>query len=123
MPNSTFGPWFKRLLEGRELTPADVARLIDKDPSRVSEWINGKRVPNPESCDLLSDKLGIDLDVLLFRAGHRPVMPALDPDDPKMPILGLINKIDWNDPVALRQATRVLTHILEGQALEKEIGQ
>lgn len=109
---NTFGLWLARQIDRRELTRPQFARAINKTPARISEWITGARVPGPKSCDLIADALGIDLDLVLFQAGHRPQTQPTDPDDPKLMIYGLVNRVRWT-PANVKMATRVLRTMIE----------
>lgn len=107
-----FGTWLKRQLTRRDLTQSDFARAIDRSPGRVSEWIHGKRIPDPQTCDVIADALLIDLDLVLFQAGHRPLERRTDPDDPALEIHGLVDRVDWSIPSNVRLARSVLTELV-----------
>ena len=113
--DNCFAKWFQRQLDRRELTRSDFARAVDKAPARVSEWANGKRIPDPTSCDLIADALGVDLDVVLFQAGHRPMTQPVSPDDPRVDIHGLVDRVTWT-PGNVKMITRILRTMLEDQA-------
>jgi len=68
---------------------------MGKDRGIVGNWVRGQRVPSPESCDLIADALGVDLDVVLFNAGHRPTVPDIDPASREAEVLGMVHRIDW----------------------------
>lgn len=59
----------------------------------ISRWVRGDRVPTPESCDLLADVLGVDLDGILALAGHRPLDTMYRPDDPRNDIISQLPKL------------------------------
>ncbi len=79
------------------MSKSDFARAINRSPARVSEWVNGKRIPDPASCDIIADALNIDLDVVLFQAGHRPSIEAKPPDERLLLVRGLVDRIDWSE--------------------------
>lgn len=110
--SNPFGLWLKRQLDRRDMTRPEFARAIHKSPARLSEWINGKRIPDPKSCDLIADALGVDLDLVLWQAGHRPPTKEIDPEDPKIAIYGLVDRVHWT-PGNVKLVTRVLRTLLE----------
>jgi transcriptional regulator with XRE-family HTH domain len=112
MPSETFGPWLRKQLRIRELSESDFARKLKRPPSMVNRWARGVRIPNPASCDLIADVLGIDVDVVLWQAGHRPVAPGLDADDPRIEIHGLVDRVNWT-PANLRIIRGVLRSMVE----------
>ena len=110
--NGQFADWFRKQLDRRDLSQADFARLIDMSTGTVSNWATGRRVPDPASCDLIADALGLDLDLVLWQAGHRPPTKEVNPDDPKMEIHGLVDRVPWT-PANLKMARRVLRTMIE----------
>lgn len=62
----------------------------------MSAYINGHRVPDPDTCDKIADVLSIDLDLVLWQAGHRPNIDVIDPDDPATTIISLAKRVDWS---------------------------
>jgi transcriptional regulator with XRE-family HTH domain len=97
VPEVRFPDWLKGQLRRREWTPADFARKLDVGSGTVSMWLNGKRVPGPKSCDLIADALGVDIDVVLTAAGHRPPDIRIDPDSPEARLLPLIRQVPWDE--------------------------
>lgn len=89
--------WLKRQLVRREWTQADFSRRLDTSPGNVSRWIKGERVPDPASIDKIADVLGVDLDLVLALAGHRPPDTELDPDDPASRIIALVKQVQWTE--------------------------
>lgn len=96
MSTENFSVWLKGQLRRREMTGSDLARKIDRPPSMVNRWTAGDRMPSPASCDLIADALAIDLDLVLFHAGHRPNIDVIDPDDPATTIISLAKRVDWS---------------------------
>lgn len=94
METNNFGRWLQRQLDRRELTKSDFARALDRAPARVSEWLNGDRVPSTRSCDLIADALSVDLDTVLAVAGHRPMPDVLKADDPRSDLIAMIRRIE-----------------------------
>jgi len=81
-----FREWFRVELRRREWNMSDFARRSGwpdgpnaADPAVVAKWMRGERKPSPESCDLIADVLGADLDEVLALNGHRPRDAADDP--------------------------------------------
>ena len=52
--------------------------------SSISAYVNGERVPDPASCDRIADAVGINLDVVLSQAGHRPQVERVPASDQKL---------------------------------------
>jgi transcriptional regulator with XRE-family HTH domain len=97
MDSNTFATWLRRQLNRNEWTQADFARRMDVSTGRISEWTTGKRVPNPKSCELIADVLGADIDLVLRVAGHRPNVESIDPDDPRVILHGMIDRVVWTE--------------------------
>ena len=112
---NAFGYWLQQQIDSREMSRAEFARRLKRNPSRISEWINGKRIPDPASCDLIADALNLDLDLVLFQAGHRPMTQPVSPDDPRVDIHGLVDRVNWT-PGNVKMITRILRTMLEDQA-------
>jgi transcriptional regulator with XRE-family HTH domain len=75
-----FAPWFRRQLDRRAWSRSDFAGRASVSARTVTAWYNGERVPDPPSCDVIADVLGLDLDYVLLKAGHRPAIePEADP--------------------------------------------
>jgi transcriptional regulator with XRE-family HTH domain len=72
MAGNAFGVWLERQLRSRELTQSEFARRTEVRQGMVSNWITGKRIPDPGSCDRIADALGLPIDEVLIQAGHRP---------------------------------------------------
>lgn len=60
---------------------ADFHRRSGVPRATVYTWIAGTRLPDPASCDTISDALGLPLDAVLIVAGHRPNIEQINPDD------------------------------------------
>jgi transcriptional regulator with XRE-family HTH domain len=95
MSNPAFGRWLTAQLRRREWNESDLARRMERTPSVVNRWARGERTPNPASCDLLADVLGIDRDLVLAVAGHRPEAEPIAEGDPRRRLHALIDAIDW----------------------------
>lgn len=85
--------WLRRQLERREWSQADFARKLGTSTGSVSMWLNGQRIPDPESCDRIADLLRADGDYVLTLAGHRPADPVYATDDPRNDIISQLPKI------------------------------
>jgi transcriptional regulator with XRE-family HTH domain len=97
MVSSEFGLWFKRQLRLRRWTQADFSHEFHFSAAGVSRWITGERVPTPESCERIAEAFGVDVDLVLTQAGHRPAVEPIDPNDPVIGIIGLVKRVEWND--------------------------
>ena len=71
-------------------------------------WVTGKRIPDPESCDRIADALNIDLDLVLWQAGHRPLVNPPDPGDPRLLVQGWVDRIDWTKPGRVQLIERIM---------------
>jgi transcriptional regulator with XRE-family HTH domain len=92
-----FETWVRQRLRQREWTQADLARKLGVPNSTVARWLNGKRRPTSESCDLIADVLGADLDQVLALTGHRPNFDAIPVDDPRATIIALVRRVNLDD--------------------------
>ena len=110
-----FQKWFQRQLKRREMSQAEFARFSSIPQSTVNTWWKGNRVPDSDSCDLIADALGVDLDLVLWQAGHRPMTQPVSPDDPRVDIHGLVDRVEWT-PGNVKMITRILRTMLEDQA-------
>lgn len=95
-------PRLDTLLRGRGLTNAQVARLLGVDPSLVSRFRNGRRVPD---ADQLAAMVGaadgsVD-DVLGVRSGRRRVPAAGKAAVPKHLVLRLLRDAERLTAAAL----------------------
>ena len=84
--NQAFRHWFRTRLRARDWNMSDFARASgwpdrpgSVDPAVVAKWMRGERRPRPESCDVIADVLGADLDEVLALNGHRPRDATVDP--------------------------------------------
>ena len=84
--------WLRNQLDRLDWTAADLARRVQVNKGRVSEWTSGKRRPSSQTCIRLADALGVDPDELLAVAGHRVSQQPLD--DQKTRIIALIRRAD-----------------------------
>jgi len=94
MSTDRFGDWLRAELARREWSIADLARRARIDPSAVGRWARNDRLPDPQSCDLLADALGVDVDRVLTLAGHRPNIEALPVDDDRATIAALLRQVE-----------------------------
>jgi transcriptional regulator with XRE-family HTH domain len=92
----TFGGWLQYQLDRRDWSKADFANRLGVANGDVSRWVNNKRIPSPASCDRIADVLGVDVDVVLVQAGHRPPDIEVDPDSATARLMPLIEQIDWD---------------------------
>lgn len=96
--DANFGEWLLQQIERREWSQADFARLSKMNPQNISRWINNERVPSPRSCLRMADIFGIDEDVVLRAAGHKP-----PPDTPQRPrsLDDIIAELEAERPIAV----------------------
>lgn len=94
----SFSSWFRHQLKRREWNQSDFARASDLNPTTVSAWYRGIRVPDPASCETIATTFGHgDSDLVLIMAGHKPDTGEFSPSDPRFELLELIRGVDWND--------------------------
>ena len=96
--NDSLSGWLRRQIDRREWSQADFARRLGLSNSVVSRWFTGTRVPSSAYCDLIADALGVDVDLVLTLAGHRPAPLDYDPDDWASDIIGRAKRVDWRKP-------------------------
>lgn len=75
-----FRNWLLAELEKRQWRQADLARAMrPADPSgiasNISKWLRGDNRPEPRLCQELAQALGVDVNLVLELAGHKPVEP------------------------------------------------
>ncbi len=56
--------------------------------------MRGERIPGPESCNLVADILGGDLDIVLALARHRPLDKEVVSEGYETRLIGLIRAIN-----------------------------
>ena len=72
-----FRVWLEGELTARDWRPIDLARRLNPEApanvaSSISKWMSGKRQPDTVSCAAIADVLGVDLDMVLALAEHKP---------------------------------------------------
>lgn len=71
----------------------DFSRASGIPHPTISTWYRGVRLPDPESCDRIAETLHVAVDVVLEKAGHRPV---LEPDtDLVRDLVALVRQVKW----------------------------
>jgi transcriptional regulator with XRE-family HTH domain len=93
---SRFSAWLRNAMREERWNRAETAEQLGVDPSTVSRWLKGERIPSPELCDRIADVFAVDLDYILNLAGHRPAIFEIDPQSPEGRLLPLIRQVDWN---------------------------
>lgn len=77
--DADFGEWLREQIERREWQQADFAREGRFTTASVSRWINNEQLPTPQSCLRIASTLGVDDDIVLRAAGHKPATRARPP--------------------------------------------
>lgn len=67
-----FGGWLQVELDRRGWSRLHLAQIGEMQPSAVSKWALNQQRPSPAQCAKVAEALGMDLDVVLAAAGHRP---------------------------------------------------
>ena len=63
-----FGNMINFIRNQRGLSMEEFGSLVGKNKSTISRWINGTRFPSIEEAEMLANKFGLPLEVLLFGA-------------------------------------------------------
>ena len=63
-----FGNMINFIRNQRGLSMEEFGNLVGKNKSTISRWINGTRFPSIEEAEMLANKFGLPLEVLLFGA-------------------------------------------------------
>lgn len=92
-PSAQFSAWVRQQLRRRQWNDAEFARQLDMPSGTVSRWMRGERQPSTRSCDLIADVFGVDVDLVLTLAGHRPQPTVTPPDDPRTELIALLNRV------------------------------
>jgi transcriptional regulator with XRE-family HTH domain len=87
-----FGGWLQAELDKRGWNRLHFATEAGVRPSLVSKWCLNQRIPEPDSCDLIAETLGIDRDIVLAAANHRP-RSAVAPGTIRAELIALLNHI------------------------------
>ena len=87
-----FGRWLKQELWRAELSQAEFARRTGATPSMVSFWVRGERTPLPENIQRIAAELGLDVDEVLAKAGHRPA-DYDQPDETTRAVMGIMHRL------------------------------
>jgi transcriptional regulator with XRE-family HTH domain len=93
MSDGAFPDWLKHELLRREWNMSDFARRAGISPSVIGRWVRGERIPDPQSCDLIADTLGVDVDRVLVLAGHRPNLEDLPLTEEQTAIMALVRRV------------------------------
>lgn len=93
-----FGEWLQEQLERRELLQADFARSGNFNPQNVSRWINNERVPSSGSAIRIAKVFGIDEDLVLRVAGHKP---PIGQKKPPRSLDDIIKELEAERPIAV----------------------
>lgn len=78
MNDYQFGNFVCRLREQKNMTQAELARMLGVTPAAVSKWENGSSKPRTEVLFRLAEILGVRPEELM--AGHLIENPTLDPE-------------------------------------------
>lgn len=108
-----FRNWLQGELDKREWKMVDLARRVSpEDPAKfastISKWMRGDRQPSPESCRVLADILGADLDYVLELAGHKPARRRNERDEPIESIAAMLRRLPREQVEMIQAAVRSL---------------
>jgi transcriptional regulator with XRE-family HTH domain len=113
MEMPTFSTWFRKQLARREWNMSDFARKANIPPQTVQTWVSGRSIPEPYSCDLIADVLGISYQEVMQVAGHLPPDRPTSEDDPRIILHALVDRIDWTRDNRLRTVEGILRMFVE----------
>lgn len=65
MSSKQFAASVLRLRRARNLTQTELGHLVGIDPSRISNWETGGRIPSAKQLTALATALGVDRDALV----------------------------------------------------------
>jgi transcriptional regulator with XRE-family HTH domain len=85
----------------------------------VSNWLRGRRRPDPESIDRIADVLNADVTMLMQLAGHLPATEPIDPDDPVERIAGKVRRLR-SRPLWVKAIENQADFFLEELRLERK---
>jgi len=96
------GRFIKRRMEELGTNAYRVSKDAGVQPSTISHWVNGRRLPSPESCHILAEVLALDVDTLLHLSGHRPREVA-DLDPTRAEVHRVIDKLPEDELERVRE--------------------
>ncbi len=70
---------------GEKITPADLAKAVERSEGTVSLWVNGESFPSIEQAYLLAARVGVSASWLVYEegamlAGHQPAVNVMPPE-------------------------------------------
>src|SRR5918998_1604879 len=92
-PSDRFSAWVRQQLRRRQWNDAELARQLGMPSGTISRWLRGERQPSTRSCDLIADVFGVDVDLVLTLAGHRPQPSVAQPDDTRAELIALLKRV------------------------------
>lgn len=72
MSPDDLGPWLAASLRARGWNQAELAKRMGIDPSMVSKWARGSRMPDTPHCEAIARALGVPPYEVLVRANKIP---------------------------------------------------
>ena len=64
--------FLKEVMRRRKRLPSQLAADLGVSHATTSRWLSGEDIPNPRSCQCLSEYSGVPLEKVLSIAGHLP---------------------------------------------------
>lgn len=71
----SFGSWLRDQVGRRGWQPADFARAAETSTANVTRWMSGV-IPGPKSCRKIAQALGLEDELVLYKAGHIAELPT-----------------------------------------------
>jgi transcriptional regulator with XRE-family HTH domain len=91
VPGTPLSDWLRKQIRRRQWSQSDLARELGVGTGTISRWMNGRQ-PDTRYCERIADVFGVEADLVLTLAGHRPEVEPIDPDDPVERICGLLRR-------------------------------
>lgn len=102
-----FPAWLKARMDARQWNTVQMGRELGVDPSLVSRWLSGDRLPSQASMRAMARAFQLSVQEVWVATGHVP--PDAVPDDPrKRELVRTIAELDLTD-----KRYRLLTELLE----------
>lgn len=105
MEDESFGAFLKDRLEEMDTNARQLSLAMGVSAPNVSNWLHNKRTPSPESCLKLAEVLGLSVDEVLAKAGHRPRMVA-DPVPGREEIHEIVERLPEQELELVREFAR-----------------
>lgn len=76
--DTSFGTWFRALLQDRSTTMTAIARLAGVSIATCSRWGSNMATPDVDACQVIASVLDVPVNLVLTRAGHAVVQDVTE---------------------------------------------